>query len=470
MKITRRKALQGLSGVAVSPLLANCDGNPDPVSEEQRKTIADQIDTFVVVMLENRSFDHYFGGFTIDENRTDIDGLTSSMSNPLLDGTPVYPFRGSEYCQEDPPHGWSSCHDQYNNGANDGFVTEHEARRGPEEARNVMAYFNRDDLPASYALADHYAVCENWYASVMGPTWPNRFYSLMGTSKGNRGNDPIEEELPTIFERVWRSGRTYKNYYGNIPFSSLCARLNLGDPEFQYLEHFYEDAAAGTLPNLAWIDPIYGRNDDHPPTHPLAGQILIQSIYDALAKSPQWGRCAMIVTYDEHGGFFDHVPPPTVPDEHAELGFDQLGFRVPTFIAGPHVQTGLVDSTVYDHTSVYRSLAKLWDLESLSVREAAANDFLHVFDEESLQQTSAPSPLTLATIEADEEEIFADECIFRPSLSAASPFAGVTKQPELEAFAMTRYADHPKNRISQTVPLYRSFLEFTKRQGIWRPA
>ena len=453
----------------MAPLLVQCDGSTETVPEETRKSIGDQIDTFVVVMMENRSFDHYLGALSLEEGRTDIDGLSADMNNPMIDGSLVGPFHGTQYCQEDPPHGWSSSHAQYNEGANDGFVLEHEARRGPEEGKNAMAYFGSEDLPASYALAKEYTTCQNWHASVMGPTWPNRFYSLMGTSQGHKSNDPIEEELPTIFERVWRSGRTYKNYYGNIPFSSLCARLTLTDPEFQYLETFYEDAAAGTLPNLAWIDPIYGRNDDHPPTHPLAGQILIQSIYNALAQSPQWGRCLLLVTYDEHGGFFDHVPPPTVPDAFASDGFDLLGFRVPSLIAGPYVKQQYADSTVYDHTSIYRTIANLWDLEPLGLRDENANSFLSVIDEDALQSSNVPAPLSLAPIEADEEEIYHDDCIFSPTLQGGQPILGVTKQPELEAFAMARYKDHPKNRIGQTSALYKSFLDFTKTNGVWRP-
>jgi len=476
LRLTRRQAVKGLSAAsaaALLPVTQGCDpgANPDIDGGPVDVDPADVIDTIVVVMMENRSFDHTYGGMVLDEGVTGLDGLTPEMRNALADGTEIAPFAtpNEALCVADPPHGWPASHRQWADGAMTGFVTEHEARHGAAIAPMAMSYLTREQQPVTYALSETGALCTRWFSSVMGPTWPNRFYALAGTSDGNQGNSTIEKELPTVFERVWRSGRTYGNYYGNFPFSALNARLSLGDPEFQYLEQFYVDAEQGNLPNLTWIDPIYGRNDDHPPAHPLAGQVLLASIYDALKNSPQWERCMFIVTYDEHGGFFDHVPPPTTEDDFADEGFDQLGFRVPTFVAGPWVKPG-ADATDYDHTSIYATLAELWDLEPLTARDAAANSFSHLFDTEAMAAQTPHAPVELPVIEASDDELYAPEClVLSDILGSPLQLGALTGQPELEAFAKLRHGSDVKNRIGATKEVYRDFLQFTRSQGVWRP-
>src|SRR5690606_14440432 len=131
---------------------------------------------------------------------------------------------------------------------NDGFVREHERRHGADEAHRVMGYWARDRLSCFYGLADNYANCQAWFASVMGPTWPNRYYSLIGHSGGQQSND-FAGEHTTVFENVYRAGKSYGLYFGNIPFASLNPGITLEDPGVKYLEHFFEDAAAGALPN-----------------------------------------------------------------------------------------------------------------------------------------------------------------------------------------------------------------------------
>jgi phospholipase C len=464
MKLTRRSAIKGLGATALTPLAKACAPGGAPAVPA---SVADRIDTVVVVMMENRSYDHYFGARSLLDG-LDGDGLAPGMSNARSDGTVIEPYRESAFCIPDPPHGWGSCHDQFSDGSNAGFVSEHERRHGVEEAARVMGYFTRDELPTSWALADHYASCDAWFSSVMGPTWPNRYYSMLGTSAGKTSNEPIAEELPTVFERVYRAGKSFGLYFGNISFAALSPRHYLEDPEFQYMEKFFEDAAAGTLPNLSWIDPIYGRNDDHPPAHPLAGQVLLQSIYRAMASSPQWERSLLVITYDEHGGFYDHVPPPTTDDDHATEGFDQLGFRVPSLVVGPYVQPGVVSSTVYDHTSIYRSLAEMWQLDGLTARDRAANSFLDVLDASRVESGEAFAPVELDPVEADEGEIYGPGCVTDLStvgFSLAPGVTGTTGQLELESLFMQRYAGHPKNRLHQTDEVYRAFNAIAEDLG-----
>src|SRR5690606_19713819 len=145
-------------------------------------------------------------------------------------------------------------------------------------------------------------------------------------------------------------------------------------------------------PQVVVVEPLYGRNSDHPPEHPAAGQIFLSSIYDALAKGPQWARSLMMVTYDEHGGFFDHVPPPKAPDERAAAGFDQLGFRVPSLVLGPWVKQGGVSHTIYDHTSMLATIERHFGLEPLTVRDASANDLFDCLDLDRVRRGDPAAP------------------------------------------------------------------------------
>lgn len=466
MKITRRSALKGMGAAAISPLLDGCDP-----SDGIPAGIADRIENVVVVMMENRSFDHVFGSLSLDEGRDDVDGLRPGMTNPLLDDTPVSPQVMDVACVDNPPHLWDHAHDQWNDGANDGFARVYERRHGAEEAHQVMGYLTRREQPTSYALADRYALCQRWHSSALAPTWPNRFYSLLGTSMGETDSLPVPDHIPTLFEQVYQSGRTFGIYYGNFTFAVLPARLSLYDPEFQKYDAFFEQAAAGTLPNFSWIDPVFGRNDDHPPAHPGAGQVFLQSIYRALAESPQWDRTLLVVTYDEHGGFFDHVPPPPAADDHTEEGFGVHGFRVPAFIAGPWVKHGHVSDTVYDHTSIYKTLAELWDLPDITTRASAANSFLDVIDLERIERGVPDAPIELTPLTLTDDEIYAADCVtdgqdFSGGLSTRiAPNSG---QPEMEAYLRTHHAGHPKNRLDATDRVYEEFLTIARRLGALR--
>lgn len=386
-------------------------------------------------MMENRSFDHMYGSLSLVEGRTDVDGLTAEMGNPLADGTILRPAPATAQCVLDPAHGFDASHEQWNRGSNDGFARIHEARFGSDEAKHVMGFLDRSMAPASYALADRYALCQRWFASVMGPTWPNRFYSLLASSDGNKSNVPLgDENLPTLFTRLDAARVGWKQYYGNFPFSALLPEHSIEQAEYDALDVFFEDAAAGTLPAYVHLDPIFGMNDDHPPAHPLAGQIVIQSVYAALARSPQWRECLFVVTYDEHGGFFDHVSPPTTVDARAE--FAQLGFRVPSLVVGPYVRPQ-VSSTVFDHTSSIATVLRQHGLPALNARDEAANDLWSLLDEGLLLDGTPDDPLELPPVVADDEVIYAEECRgSRLHVAAGTPVS--SGQPELEAFFRDR--------------------------------
>jgi len=346
-------------------------------------------------MMENRTYDHYFGARSLLEGKPG-DGLTAAMSNVDAGGMTRAVYEESVNCVPDPPHGWDASHAQFANGMNSGFVTEYEADHagvGPY----VMGYFKRDHLPVSWALADAYTSCDRWFASVMGPTWPNRFYLHSAQSGGHKSNELPSPVWPTIYDRLDAAGVDWMYYYSDLPFIAV-----LGNTRNLQIEFFFEEAKAGELKPVTILDPNFGLNDDHPPHHPMMGQQFISSIYQALATSPHWNNCLLVVVYDEHGGFFDHVAPPKAPDDRAAEGFDQLGFRVPALICGPYVKKGYVSSTVYDHTSVLKHIENMFGLAPLTARDAAANDLSDAIDQEKLAAGTPDPPVELPVVMFDE--------------------------------------------------------------------
>lgn len=362
-----------------------------------------EVDTVVIVMMENRSFDHYFGSATFLEDYV-VDGLSGRETNPRLDGSAVQVYAMDNLTPADPPHGWNSCHEQWNNGANDGFVRQHESIF-PQFHEEVMGYHVRAQLPIIYALADNYVLCDQWYSSVLGPTWPNRFYLNCATSGGMMGNEGVPG-LPTIWEVLESEGVSATNYYSDLAW----VWGGLADTSMPYvdpIEEFFDAAEKGTLPSFSIVEPNYGLipgsvggNDDHPSHDITLGQIFLGSVYQALAQSPQWERCLLIITYDEHGGFYDHVPPPTATDERRE--FRQLGFRVPSLVIGPHVRRGCVDSTVLDHVSPIATATRRFGLPSLNDRVDDTNDVSSAIDPAFLGNPQPPAPIPVLTVSVEE--------------------------------------------------------------------
>ena len=224
-----------------------------------------------------------------------------------------------------------------------------------------MSYYGPDRIPFLHALAREFTVCDRWFSSVMGPTWPNRFY--LHARRPRPGSRPTcrwaSSPPPTIWQRMAERCWTAKNYYSSVlPWYSLAFPANSfsGDDAIipETLDHFYRDAARGELPNLAIIDPDFEANDGHPPHDLALCEAFVASVYRALAESPQWSRSLLVIMFDEHGGFFDHVAPPETEDPNPE--FRQLGFRVPAIVAGPRVRRGAVVSTPFEHVSIAATL------------------------------------------------------------------------------------------------------------------
>jgi phospholipase C len=358
---------------------------------------SDPIRHVVVLSLENRSFDHMLG--CMQAVIPDLDGVpTVGARRRNVDPAGViYEQLGgaSRVIAPDPMHETSNVLRQLENG-NQGFVSDY-ARKypetGPAQRQQVMAYHDVDSLYALHSLARSFAVCDRWFCSVPGPTWTNRLFALSGTSLG-RVKMPTgifdlnlhRYDQDTIFDRLRAARRTWRIYFGDFPLTLLFAhqRKLRAVKDYSRMRHFGADAASATedpksFPEFVFIEPSYlwpSPNDDHPPHDVLEGQRLIANVYGALrANEALWKSTLLVVTYDEHGGFYDHVEPPAaIPpdDHHEEYAFDRLGVRVPAILASPWIRPGVVHD-VFDHTSVLRYLCDKWALAPLGRRTAAAN-------------------------------------------------------------------------------------------------
>ena len=457
MTMKRRDALKTIGGLAgaagMARLLPSCGNGID----DGNRPVG--ITTYVYLMMENRSYDHALGGRAFEG--LGGDGLTTAMANPGLDALPVASFPAPDdrntavasVCDPDPPHGRAPAIAQFNGGAMDGFVTEHQKAHGDlTSAVEPMKYMTRNNMPITWALADSYTTCDRWFCSVMGPTLPNRAYWHTGTSFGIDNNNEILTKfsavpVPTIYNRLDEAGVDWAYYYGSLAVVSLLAnpgpyQLDLGPSDgtgrirrFGDAQlatgQFFKDAAAGTLPSVVYIDPAFGTNDDHPPVHPILGQELIASVYTALAKSPQWNNILLVITYDEHGGYFDHVPPPTTVDDtlaqFGKDGFEQMGFRVPTIVIGPYAKQNHVSSVVHDHTSALKHLQTTFGLGSLNVRVDAATDLSDCLDLDRLARGEPAPPAAIPAIDAEEWPINAANCMseggFKPALDPITEWA-----------------------------------------------
>jgi len=426
--LNRRQAMAGIGAGGLTGL-AGCRTE----TKESAETGPGRIDTVVVVMMENRSFDHVFGALKLLEGR-DIDGLDPAMINATREGAAIAPGEVVQHCADDPPHGWTSSHDQYNGGLNDGFVREFQDSHPDADPAQAMSYQTRDTMPISYALADAYQIPQRWFCSVMGPTWPNRFYGHAGSSGGLQSNELPDQGLftfPTVWSKLDGAGVAWKYYYTDLPFIALFDGHFRQDVVLE-LERFFADAAAGGLPPVCWIDPGFAFNDDHPP-HPVGrGQEFIAAVYEALAASPHWENCLLLITYDEHGGFFDHVPPPTTGDDDADLGFDQMGFRVPAVLAGPYVKAGS-STEVFDNTSWLKYICETLGIDPWTARIQAANSIGSLIDTDRVARNEPAAPIILPdfTWAEDGEECDGNGVLGPPAPGGPAP-AG--HQEELALF------------------------------------
>jgi phospholipase C len=353
----------------------------------------DRVKHVIVLMLENRSFDHILGGLKID----DLNGIvkTGPQSNVDLDGNSYAQQPGAlRVLRYDPKHELQHVIYQLSNN-NAGFVEDFHIAyplSTVADRAEIMKYHADGTLPALHALAKNFAVCDNWYSSLPGPTWPNRFFVHSGTSLGRASMpegilDANEHwyNQTTIFDRLNQKKHTWKIYYGDVPQSLMLAHQL--EPEnlrgYFKLSQFFSDVTDEiSFPEYSFIEPSYyepGASDYHPPHDILAGERLVSNIYHAIRGNPAlWKSSLLVVLFDEHGGFYDHVSPPTAkaPDSNVdEYHFDRLGVRVPAILVSPFVKSGVIH-TQFEHASLLKYLTLKWDLGPLGGRVFAAESFV----------------------------------------------------------------------------------------------
>ncbi len=392
----------------------------------------------VVLMLENRSFDSVLGRLYSD--RADFDGLKGDESNEW-DSRTFDVWRSEAMTPEaaclpnpDPNELFADMTEQvFGAGleppsppAMSGFVSNY-MRTATNDPRGVMHGFTPDQVPVISELARSFGMSDRWHASAPNQTWPNRFFVHTGTAAGYVNNSPVHFPylMPTIFSRLTQCQRSWRIYFHDAPQTATLSALWSELPEhlYPFEDAFMGDAMAGRLPNYSFIEPRYFPslvfhrmpNDQHPPHNVAYGERLIARCYDALRNGPGWEQTLFIVVYDEHGGIYDHVPPPEAvsPDDDWPDGFkfDRYGVRVPAVLISPWIPAGCIvrppagSRYPFDHASVLSTLRKLFDLgEPLTRRDAAAPDLLPALSLTS-PSNSGPASLAFPTVAPTADEI-----------------------------------------------------------------
>lgn len=393
-----------------------------------RKRTADSnqlaaINHVVVLMLENRSFDHMLGFLYSDSGNISptgqaFDGLTGNESNRDAKGRAVPVFKLDATMKNayfmpgaDPGEGYVATNNQLFGSAtapvpaaatNSGFVTNFTYTLGWQSkdpswsvlpgtvARNIMGIYTPQMLPVLSGLAKGFAVCDQWFASAPTETLPNRAFVCAATSQGHMNDNTKSFTCPTIFGALSAQKLDWAIYgYTEQPLTRMNFpdTTTAADSHFGVFTDFQKAAAAGTLPPYTFLEPSWDAsgNSQHPNYNVALGEQLIHDVYYALRNGPGWNETLLIVTYDEHGGCYDHVPPPVgaVPPDNSvgEFGFDftRFGVRVPTILVSPLIPAGTVfrvapGTMPLDHTSILKTVERRWQVPTLTARDAAAQD------------------------------------------------------------------------------------------------
>jgi phospholipase C len=393
----------------------------------------------VVLMLENRSFDCMLGQLYPASDA--FDGLTGAEANVWHNGNdqeavPVWtdPTMGpgaTTVPNPDPGELFKDIREQLSgksgfNAPMGGFVDNYMAQpatQTPPRPEAVMHYFTEAHVPVISQLARAFGVSDRWFASAPCQTWPNRLFAHTGSAGGDVNNTPLHVPymMPTTFERVAAGGKTWGIFFHDFPQAATLGRLWPHIEGFHRFNDFLLDAASGNLPSYSFIEPRYFAdvtgnkmpNDEHPPHNVAYGEELIATVYNALRAGPAWRNTLLIITYDEHGGSFDHVipgraAPPGGPSPDG-FGFDSFGVRVPAVIVSPYVIAGSIirapGSTPFDHTSIFKTLQELFRLDPspLTPRTAAAPSLLGALS--ASPDNDGPQRVVSAAPQADPVEV-----------------------------------------------------------------
>ena len=373
----------------------------------------------VVLMMENHSFDQVLGWMKSIYPQVEGVDPVHPQSNPDWPNTAASVLQaetGLPLIAVDPFHEHLDSLQQISNGCT-GYVTnfaQHYPSSDAGQRAQIMGYYPKGSLPVIHTLAENFLVCDHWFSSLPGPTWPNRFFVHSGTCLGHvkmpsglyLKNEYCFDQN-TIYDALDTKNISWSIYHHGMPQCLILTQLWDKSLQFHRMDQFFADAQAPAenFPAYSFIEPSYGgtdENDQHPPTDIRRGEYLIAQVYNALrANQTLWESTLFILLYDEHGGFYDHlVPPRAVPPDSntTEYSFDQYGVRVPAVLISPWVKKGLL-STVFDHTSLLKYLIDMWGLpNTLGQRVAAAQTFASSLGELSAPRTDTPPAFDLATL------------------------------------------------------------------------
>jgi phospholipase C len=355
-----------------------------------------KIEHIVVLMMENHSFDNILGVVPYEvSGRERVDGLTCrggviTNSNPDAHGHRLHARPATSPCQlqGEPNTNWNASHQAWNHGRLNGFVRA----SGPV----AMRYWDHRDLPFTYSLVEHFPFGERYFCSTLAPTYPNRRFLFTGTASGTTATNAVTFSVPaangTIFDRLDAHRIDYGIYYEDVP--SWLIVPNVLSPagraeRQQHMDRFYADAAAGRLPRFTFLDPNYSTTSEEDPQDIEVGERFMSKVVHALMEAPTWKSTALFITYDEHGGYYDHVPPPRAirPDNinpipvagNAPGTYDRYGFRVPLFVVSPWARKHYVSRVVQDHTSITAFIEHKWNLPAMTFRDANAHAMADYF-------------------------------------------------------------------------------------------
>ena len=384
-------------GAAILVIVLVGPGDAKADEADRQPTPNTPIEHFIVLMQENHSFDNYFGTYP------GADGIPAGTCMPVDPTDPansacVKPFHigDNEIPVADLDHSSTTHRLQYNHGRMDGFVYAPNNRN--QDGRLAMGYYDDRDLPYYWNVADEYVLFDRFFSSVAGGSFTNHMFWVTATPGGDTHRPPPEGlgDLATIFDRLEERGISWKfyvqNYDPHITYRTMydfpgnrasqvlwVPLLNypryIDNPElFSHivdLNEYFDDLRDGTLPAVAYIVPSGA--SEHPPQSPRAGQGFVKTLINALMRSDAWYRSAFMWTYDDWGGWYDHVPPPQVD----AYGY---GFRVPALLVSPYARRGCIDSTRLDYTSMLKFIEDNWELEPLAERDAKAHSIVNAFD------------------------------------------------------------------------------------------
>ncbi len=371
------------------------------------------IEHIVVVMMENRSFDHFLGWLP-GANGQQAGLVYFDLANVAHTTYPLAPdYQGCDH--PDPDHSYQGGRIEYNNGACDGWL------RAGSNDEYAIGYYTQNDLAFLGNAAPAWTTCDAYFSAILAGTYPNRIYQHAAQTDRLDNSILPFSRLPTIWDRLVDHSISARYYFSDFPFLALWGTKYLGI--CSGISNFYSACATGTLPHVSFVEPRFlGESqgistDDHPHSDIRNGEAFLNSVYQAVTSSPNWKNTVLIINFDEWGGFFDHVPPTRapIPAADAALGSDgRRGFRVPAMVISPWSPRNTVAPGLYDHTSVLKMIEWRWSLRPLTVRDANANNLAEVLDfahpNLNAPQFSVPSgpfgfPCALSSGDSEAEDL-----------------------------------------------------------------